>query len=215
MTARIAILALSLLIAAPVLAEEPAPADHAQHHPAAAAEPAAADPSPMEKRMAKMDLRMERALGEVNRLTKRMEEVKATLAQARQAATPEERAKLMTAHGEGLQAVLKGLREVTLGMMSKDKMAGMMGGDKKGGEGQGGMMGDKKGGMMMGQSDKKGGEGPGGMMMGQGDKKGGEGPGGMMGEMDMAGHHELMEKRLILLFDLMEQMMAHGQGAGR
>lgn len=183
-------------------------ADHSQHHPApAASEAASAAPSHADK----METKMAKAELAVDRLTQKMAKVKETLDKARQA-TGDERNTLLNQHGEGLAEVLQGLREATLKMMSKEKMADMMGGGKApGGEpsdkqAQGGMMG--KGGMM------GGGKAPGGEpsdkqaqggMMGKG--------GGMMAGMEMEEHHRLMEKRLILLFDLMEQMLEHGKVA--
>lgn len=172
--------------------------EHTQHHPAPAA--SAAPPAGGGSMMDKMESRMAKAGVAIDHLSKKMAAVKGTLERARQA-SGEERGKLLTQHGQGLQEVLTGLRELTLKMMSKEKMAEMMGGMAPPSEGNAAAQGPT------------GHEGHGGSGGGQG---GATGAGGMMGQggmagMDMEGHRETMEKRLILLFDLMEQMMAHGE----
>ncbi|MEO5348369.1 MAG: hypothetical protein H7836_01810 [Magnetococcus sp. YQC-3] len=165
---------------------QPAKTEH--DHGQGQATPAKADAGDhrdqMEKKMAKMSIKMEKMKRELADAEERMIALKGVLEKAQKTPPGAERNKLLAEHGTGLRTLLAGFRAKTEEMMGK--MEQMMGKEKKGG--------------MMGGMDHAGDK-----------KEHGSGSGMMDQEMmdDMAGHHEVMKKRLALLTDLMGQMEAH------
>lgn len=138
----------------------------------------------MEKKMAKMSIQMEKMKRELAEAEERMTALKGVLEKVQQTPLGAERNKLLAEHGAGLRTLLAGLRAKMEEKMAK--MEQMMGKEKRGG--------------MMGGMDHAG------------EKKEHGGESGMMDQEmmdDMAGHHEVMKKRLALLTDLMGQMEAH------
>lgn len=138
----------------------------------------------MEKKMAKMSIKMEKMKRELAEAEERMTALKGVLEKVQQTPPGAERNKLLAEHGAGLRTLLAGFRAKMEEKMAK--MEQMMGKEKKGG--------------MMGGMDHAGEK-----------KEHGGGSGMMDQEMmdDMAGHHEVMKKQLALLTDLMGQMEAH------
>ncbi|MBF0400135.1 MAG: hypothetical protein HQL90_05155 [Magnetococcales bacterium] len=159
--------------------------DHGQVTPAKAE--AGNHGDQMEKKMAKMSIKMEKMKRELADAEERMIALKGMLEKAQKTPPGAERNKLLAEHGAGLRTLLAGFRARTEEMMGQ--MEQMMGKEKKDG-----MMGGMGG---MGHAGDK--------------KELGSGSGMMDQEMmdDMAGHHEVMKKRLALLTDLMGQMEAH------
>lgn len=179
---RVSMLALSIGLATIAGAWAGSAEEHSQHQAMPTGQVAAAKSGHMEKmetRMAKMEVALDR-------LTRKMGEVKESLARAQQA-KGEERTRLLMSHGQGLREVLQGLRELTQKMMNLEKKKEMMGDSMSHGAAQAGKP--------SGGHDSHGAD-----TTGQGG----------MGGMDMQEHHAVMEKRLALLFDLMEQMLDHG-----
>ncbi|MBF0097416.1 MAG: hypothetical protein HQM04_09525 [Magnetococcales bacterium] len=138
----------------------------------------------MEKKMAKMSIKMEKMKRELADAEERLTAMKGVLDKAQKSPPGADRNKLLTEHGAGLRTLLAGFRARTEEMMGQ--MEQMMGKEKKGG-----MMGD------MGHAGNQ--------------KEHGSGSGMMDQEMmdDMTGHHDVMNKRLALLTELMGQMEAH------
>lgn len=137
----------------------------------------------MENKMAKMSVRMDKMKQELAQAEERMTALKGILENAQKRPPGEERNKLLAEHGAGLRTILAGFRTQMEKMMAQMEQH-MQDKDQKGG----------KQGMDHG-----------------GDKKD-HGGGGMMNQEmmdDMAGHHEIMKKRMALQGDLLGQMEGH------
>lgn len=165
--------------------------DHAKAVPAQEKSSTGTHQEQMEGKMIKMSVRMEKMQRELDQAQERMVVMQGQMEKAGKLPPGEERTQLLAEHGAGLRTLLTGFRDQIEKMMAQ--MEQQHGKDK-----------DAKAGQHAGMDhtgDKKD----------QGDDKKDHGGGMMNPEMmeDMAGHHDMMRKRMSLLVALLGQMETH------